>query len=187
MTAPADLLKKIAALAILGAILLLAYAGLFAPIASQLVDTGDKIEEQRVELGRLTSALNEQQSDGVTNEPSIRALNFTMLEGGSDQIRAAALQARVNTVAADEGIRLSSVTVLPPRADDELRLVGIEVQLQASLKQLQGLLFTLEAQQPPLFVGMLQIGRAADSNVRRGRELDARMTLFGATTKSGGG
>lgn len=187
MIAPGVLLNKLAALALLAGLLVLSYQGLFAPIAHKLSDTRQKIEERRDELGRLTLALNEHQRDAVTDEPNIRALNFTMLDGESDQIRAAALQARVNAVAADEGIRLSSVTVLPPRVDDALRLVGIEIQLQTGLKQLQGLLFTLEAQQPPLFVGMLQITRAADSKVRPHRELDARLTLFGATTKSGGG
>ncbi len=180
------LISKAFALAILAGIILLAYVVVVAPIADGWAASSRQIEEKRAELGHLTAALRAPEQRAAVGETEIHPLNFSLLEGESDQIRAASLQARVDAVAANEGIRLSSVTVLPPRMENGLRLVGIEVQVQTGMKQLQSLLYTLETQKPPLFVGMLQISRAPDSAVRGGA-LDTRMTLFGATAKGKGG
>ncbi len=178
------LLSKIAAIGLAMLALLLMYVVLVSPVTGRLAALDEQIEEQRRLLGRFMDQLETTKGDAAGEAATLKSLNFVVLAGHSEQIKAASLQARVTKAADDIGIRLASLAVIPARSEDGVRVVGVDVQLQADLRRLQDLLIALETKRPTVFVDALQISQAPDADVRPGRELDVRLTALGLVGKA---
>ena len=149
---------KVSALALLAGLLFIIYAVAIGPVVTRVFDTRERIAEQRILLGRLTS-VSEQTGIAATLEtPSKSATaDSAFLPGASDAIRIAELQSLLNQVAEAEGALLKSTRALQPRNRDSVRLLGIEVQFNASIEQIQRILFKLETGLPNLFIESLQV------------------------------
>ena len=178
------LLGKVLALAILALAVLGVVNWIVDPLATHLADARERIEEQRTLLGRLLATAS-RAGDGQPTENNDKSGDAarSYLPGESDAIRTAGLQTRLSEVAQSVGLRLASVLAVAPREQGEVRLLGIDVQLAASLEQVQKILFELETQQPYLFIDSLQISHAPDAGVRGGRDLDVRLVVLGAAAR----
>lgn len=106
--------------------------------------------------------------------PALRAADKTwrdqeggelLLEGSSDAIASAALQAVMKKLVEDAGARLSSSEVLQPAANGNFRRVGIRVAFSGDLKLVTAVLRGVETSRPILSVGdfSLRSGNAAVS------------------------
>lgn len=178
------LLSKLAAIALTLILALAIYVALVVPVAHRLASADERIDEQRRLLGRFVDLLETTNVSPEGDEAALKSLNFVLLSGHSEQIKAASLQARVTKTADDVGIRLASLAVVPARTEDGVRVVGVDVQFQTDLQRLQALLLSLETKRPFVLVDALQVSRAPDASERPGRELDVRITALGLVGKA---
>ena len=110
------------------------------------------------------------------------------IEGESESIRLAALQSKLSAIAGANGVKLRSARNLPSRDKNELRLVGVQLQLMAPLDKLQKILLEIEQHKPSLFVDSLQISpgspaRSVDDEVGM---LDARFDVYAVESRQKG-
>jgi hypothetical protein len=150
------------------------------PVVSHIRDQQHEITEQRQLLGRLDAFNATRQSaeaEASRSEAAIKSGVF--LEGGTDALRTASLQALITEMAGKHGLRLSSSRTLAVEEENGLRFIGVQIELDADLARLQRLVLALEAQRPVLFIRTLQI---APSAVRRpgSDELRVRLGIAGA-------
>jgi type II secretory pathway component PulM len=178
------LLSKAAAIALTALALHLMYIALVSPVTRRLASLDEQIDEQRRLLGRYSDLLKTAKIDTETETATLQSLNFVILSGHTEQIKAASLQARVMQAANDVGIRIASLAVVPARSADGVRVVGVDVQFQSDLRRLQELLLGLETKQPTVLVDALQISKAPDASVRPERDLDVRLTALGVIGKA---
>ena len=104
------------------------------------------------------------------------------ISGDSQTIRLANVQSAVVQSLAADSLKPRSIRNLPPRQRAGLTLVGVQVQIGASLDQLQSMLGRLDRHQPRLLIEDLQVTRTAQGTVQTegtGRLLDVRLDVFG--------
>jgi len=76
-----------------------------------------------------------------------------LLDGASDAIASASLQAAMKSLVEDAGASLSSSEVLPPLASGSFRRVGIRIAFSGNLKLVAAVLREVEISRPVLSVG----------------------------------
>lgn len=157
MPALSKLFHRLAALAILVLLVASAWFLILGPVATYLVDIRERIETERTLLGRLLAA-----QDELAGEPQLAPMaaispSVVHLQGGSEAIGLANLQANVTAVAAGHGIRPHTTRMLPAIERDELRLAGIHIEIAAPIEAVQRILHTLESARPILFVEHLTL------------------------------
>lgn len=178
-------LSRICALALLGFVI--GAIGLLGvmPVVSKIQELRSDIEAERSKLGRLSSMPDDAGKAQSIDRLTARARESRLfLDGESDPIRLANLQALIGTIAAGQGVKLRSSRNLPARERNELRFVGIQLQFAATVEQLQKILVALEAQRPYLFIDVLHITPVPGglgSNGDEPGQLDARLEVLGAT------
>lgn len=175
------IVSKALALAIFVSLAYCVFTFVIEPLASQQAELDESITAQRSLLGRLQVAGLGNGND--RERTSLRDTTLVLLEGGSDALRIAGLQSKLNEAAQGIGARLSSTQALPPRELRGVRLIGIQTQLSTTLEQLQKFLFELEAARPLLFVETLSLSRGPDREGQEVSELDVRLTVLGATER----
>jgi general secretion pathway protein M len=105
------------------------------------------------------------------------------MTAATDSVAAANLQKLVKATVERSGGALQSTHVKPTRPDDAFRRIGLRVQMTATVDQLRGILHTLEANQPYLFVESLdlrarQTSRSSRAGVTEDRTLELRLDLY---------
>ena len=174
-------ISKLAALAILAVVVVGIWNWVVRPLAARLDDAQDRIEAQRVLLGRLiakakddAAAINQQ-----TLAPTGTA-EGSFLPGENDSIRISGLQSVLNTAARTANIRLASTRTLDAAERAGVRLLGVQTQLSTDLEQLQKFLFSLEKQQPNLLVDALHVARSPQAAGQGLAALDVTLSVYGA-------
>ena len=184
------ILSKLLAIALLAGVTLFAYALIIEPVAARFRDVREHITEQRQLLGRLTAtATQDGEARVIERLAKQQTGGMIYLPGSSDAVRVAELQSLIGKITEAEGVAIRSTRAVPPRERDGLRLLGVEVQMSASVEQLQRILQALETGRPYLFVETLQVSPppllSAD-NQSAGTALEVRLGLLGlATAKKG--
>ena len=175
------ILSKIAALAILAALIAGGGNWIVRPLAARLFDAQDRISEQRILLGRLIqSTAGDKDIVAVESHNLSGATPRAFLPGETDAIRIAGLQSTLNEAAQLAHVRLASTRALEPNEKPGLRLLGVQAQLSSNLDQLQKILFYLEKQRPNLLVGALHIARSPQAPNQGLPRLDVSLVLHGA-------
>ena len=174
-------ISKLAALAILAVLVAGVWNWVVRPLAARLNGAQDRIEAQRVLLGRLiakakddAAAINQQ-----TLAPTGTA-ERSFLPGENDSIRISGLQSVLNTAARTANIRLASTRTLESAERAGVRLLGVQTQLSTDLEQLQKFLFNLEKQQSNLLVDALHIARSPQAAGQGLAALDVTLSVYGA-------
>ena len=174
-------ISKLAALAILAVLVAGVWNWVVRPLAARLNGAQDRIEAQRVLLGRLiakakddAAAINQQ-----TLAPTGTA-ERSFLPGENDSIRISGLQSVLNTAARTANIRLASTRTLESAERAGVRLLGVQTQLSTDLEQLQKFLFSLEKQQPNLLVDALHVARSPQAAGQGLAALDVTLSVYGA-------
>jgi hypothetical protein len=185
--ASSRILHRVAALALLlvaaGAVFFL----LVLPIIGHFSSVRSAIAEQRIVLGRLEAfAANKDAAETAAERAKASMRGGMLLGGGTDALRAANLQAIITESMEKNGVRLSSMRIVPPQEEDGLRLIGVQAEFETNLKQLQAIMAVLDARRPVLFVESVQIAPLA-SRGRGGDELKVRFGIFAAAAAKGDG
>ncbi len=172
--------SKMAALALLAAVVAGVTFGIVVPMFERFRDLDDKIASQRALLGRFMTAstANAEPQDGLSQT----AIEQTYLAGETDALRLASLQATLNDVAAAQKIRFASTRAMDAVDQSSVRLLGLQVQVSTDLATLQKMLFDVEKSRQNMIVDALHITRAPESaaNVP---PLDVSFVLLGAAPK----
>lgn len=183
MSALSKPVQKFAALALLVAVIGAFLNVIVLPGWEFVAVARERIEGQRVLLGRLeAAAATSGNATEMQRQADAQPLSRLLLKGDTEAIQLAGLQSIVGDAATKHGIRVVSARALPASERDGLRLVGLRFDVRAELKSLQALLHRIEAMEPQLFVEGLQIraGAASDRAADRGEALlDSSISIYG--------
>ena len=152
-------LSRVVALLLLAAVLAAAYVWIVGPIAGAYADTEAAIADAHELLeryDRLASARPslEAQLAAIEQKPDTAAY---YLDGATDALAAASLQARVTALVEGSGATLLSIQTLTTTEDRGLRRVAIRLQMTAEIGPLVRVLHGLETGVPLLFVDNLEV------------------------------
>lgn len=147
------------ALALLAAVGALAWASVGSPLLAAYDERAERLDAREMLAARmaaLAATLPALQRDAGTAPGG----STDLLEGGTDAVAAAALQERVQDMAARSGARLSSLEVLPAQAKGAYREIGVRVALNAPWPVLVRLLQAVADGRPRMLVDDLQVHAA---------------------------
>ncbi|TDH56149.1 hypothetical protein E2C06_36450 [Dankookia rubra] len=165
-------------LAVLGG----AWAGVAAPLLDWYALRAEQLQARRAvarrmaELAETLPALRDQaRRVAAPGRPAEGAV----LDGSSDALAAAALQGRLQEMAARAGAPLSSAEALPGEAAGAWRRIGVRVAVNAPWPSVVRLLQAIGTATPRMLVDDLQL-RAPPLLLRTGpRPVDASFTVLG--------
>lgn len=154
------------------------------PMTTRLATAREAIGQERKLLAAL---LDEARLQAAARSAKGKGDVSVLLAGDTDAERIAGLQARLEAVAVDAGVRLTSSQPTPERVAAPLRILGIRAQLGGSIEALQLFLHRIEAERPDLLVDSLEIVPSAPSSDGRPDDLEMRLTVAGGTPLQAGG
>ena len=169
---------RLAAVALLVALLGAAYLYAVAPLLATYRDTDQEIARTNDLLERYERiAARRGAYQAQVDELSSRQTGIGVyLSGTTDALAAAELQDRVKDMVEARGGKLRSIQILPVKAAGAFTRVSVRVQLSASLGAFHQILYGLEAAKPFVFVDNLDVrNRRA---VRRSALKDLDPTLM---------
>jgi len=142
------------ALAVTALGLLLVYLLILSPVLDFYGERQDELDRHIAMAGRYEALARQL--------PALRAADKKwrdqeggelLLEGSSDALASAALQAAIKSLVEDAGAKLASSEVLQPTTDGSFRRVGIRVVFSGDLKLVTAVLRGVETSLPILSVG----------------------------------
>lgn len=166
--------------------------GAFAvgPVWSHIADLQDRIEQARMMAGRLAAAANDDGARKMAEQQTMAAKKAgVFIEGESESIRLSALQSQLSGMVAAQGVKLRSARNLPGREKNDLRLIGVQLQMVVTIDRLQKLMLEIEQHKPTFIIESLQV---TPLNVPRlpddeqVGQLDARLDVFAIEAKQKG-
>jgi general secretion pathway protein M len=167
-------------------LVLVVLAGLYLVVAAPLLELYAEraavLEKGQTLLPRLRAAADELPGLRAQVE-QLRAAAGTRkltLEGASDAIAAAALQSRIEELAASVGATIGSTESLPAESRSDYRKIGLRYVLSGPYATLVRLLAKLEAATPPLVIDNLHIhGVLRRPGTPAATGLDAGLDVYG--------
>lgn len=167
--------SKAAAVGLLLGVIWFIGAILVEPLTTRLSDAQDQIAQERQLLGRLLT-----EARGLSARPAADASGEpALLPGDTEAEMIAALQSRVETVAASAGVLLSSVQPTAERSQGRLRLIGLRAIASGSIEDVQRFFHAIEHGRPALIIESLDMAPTARGPEVNG-ELDLRISIMGA-------
>jgi len=153
------------------------------PLYAKISDLDDKIQQERMTLGRLSAIGRDEKTARELDSLTAAARTKGMfLEGESESIRMANLQSLLAEILASNGVKPRSIRNLPARDRNELRMLGVQLQLVTSIETLRKILVAIEEQRRVLIVEQMQVapltGTWIGNEEQRGT-LDIRFDIFG--------
>jgi general secretion pathway protein M len=185
MTLPSGVRGQLVAVAILIIMVLLAYRLAVVPLV-------DRYQSRQAEITDMRTAIDRYQRL-IAQAPALEAFDAQyrrqqplaplLLPGGNPALAGAALQQRLQDIAAGVDVRILSQRIRPPATDGEFERIGVEARLQSDVTGLRDLLLAIEQNTPFLFVDSLSI-RSRAQRSRRGvtaRQdiIDTRLVIAG--------
>ena len=151
------LASRAIALAVLGLVVWLLFAGILVPVARFVVDAGP-IDVELRELSLLKALVSDREELSRT-EAALRgsiASSGVFWPGESDNKIAALLQSKLQSLLAGQG-QLVSVSNNAPRKEQGLRRVSIRVEASLPVREVQSVAAKLEESSPTIFVDRFSI------------------------------
>lgn len=167
-------------------LLLVVLGGLYLVVVSPLrelyLERAAVIENQRMLLPRLRATADEVPALRARVEQLRTAAGTRKitLDGASDALAAAALQSRIEELAASVGATIGSTESLPAEARSGYRRIGLRYVLSGPYETLVKFLAKLEAATPPLVIDNLHIhGVLRRPGTPAAAGLDAGLDVYG--------
>lgn len=167
-------------------LLLVVLGGLYLIVVSPLrelyLERAAVIENQRMLLPRLRATADEVPALRARVEQLRTAAGTRKitLDGASDALAAAALQSRIEELAASVGATIGSTESLPAEARSGYRRIGLRYVLSGPYETLVKFLAKLEAATPPLVIDNLHIhGVLRRPGTPAAAGLDAGLDVYG--------
>lgn len=179
------IVRKAVALSLLLAVVAVGYFLVVAPIEARISSAVDRIAIGKSLLARFDTAALKSRAEAAA--PSLAGVegDLLFLEGESDAVMSARLQAVLRAATAQtDGLRISTTRSLPPRETGDLRLVVLEVRFATTLAGVQRTLLALDRARPLVLVDTVQIvsaaQRASGDEASLADSFDVRMEIAGA-------
>ncbi len=185
------LVSRLLALALLVAVIAVAWIVLVEPIRAAFDTQAARIERASELLARYERALD----DEADLRAEIEGLRKSdggpdpFLKGASTQIIAANLQNQIQTLVAGEPGDIRSIQVLPETEEAGFEKIGLRVTLTAGIPAMQKIFYDIESSVPTLFIDNLDVR----TNVRRRRRnqeatnrVQIRFDVFGYRKRTDG-
>lgn len=177
------IISKAAAVAILLGGVWLGGSVLVWPLVTRLTDARDQIEQERVLLGRLLEEARTLTSQTAAQDQDPDQSLF--LPSGSEAEKMAALQTRIEQVAATAQVQLKSLQPSGEQTQGPLQVVGIRAVASGSIDNLQAFLHALESGRPGLIIAALDVAPPVQEREANGA-LDMRLSVSGAALSAQG-
>lgn len=178
MTRLPVVLRRALALGLVGVPLALIVLLAVTPASSRLSDLEARIEQERRLAGRLVALADE--PAGTPRATSTASTRGLFIEGASEAIRSAALQSQLGTIAGRNGLKPRSSRNLPVREKGDVRLLGVQIQVFATVEKLQALILDIERHKPVLMITAMQVSPSAATRLpgaEPGAVVDARLDV----------
>jgi general secretion pathway protein M len=151
--------RRLLAVALLLATVLLAWSGLVAPLLDSYAEATSSVErlQQAVERSRMTgrdlAALQAELAELRARQSSADGF----LSGANESIAAAQLQVRLKAAVDRAGGDLRSTQILASRDEGRFRRITVRGQMLLRTSALQRIIYELEAASPYLFLDNVEI------------------------------
>ena len=168
------------AIAILVVIVLLSAAAV-SSVASVLLGINADIQDRRAEIGRLHAIVK--RAEAIVPGASQVGDPAPYLAGDNSSLVQASLQQSVTEIAGRSGATIASMSGLPLRFIDGLPLVGVRIQVDATLPSMENLVSALESAAPGLVIEDAQFRRTnanAQDKLTAPIQLSAQLSIAGA-------
>jgi len=126
---------------------------LFAwPIQALFADRDDQISQQRAVLVRLNAIAAQRATVAGLAAQSASDGSAEFLQGGNDGVAAANLQTMVKGMAEPTGARLRSVRTIPTRLQEDMKFIGVHLEITGTIQAVYQTVRTIETAKPFLFI-----------------------------------
>ena len=178
-------MQRLAALAILGAVVAAVAIGVVAPLASAYVDAQQTVAQERAaithaELSGLDAAALKTELARLRSQDGPPP---GTLQGVNESLAAAELQRRLKGAVEAAHGELRSMQPLPPHADGAFRRVTVRGQATLKIAGLRQAFYDLESSSPLLFIDNVEVTARPDQSGHPGAAedpgLDVRFDLYG--------
>ncbi len=188
MLEPGSFAAKIAALGILGIVLLAGNQLIIQPLLQTYQNNREKIRHSTDLLQRYRSLVEEQPrlAERLSALETADANSAAYLEGTSDALAAADLQDLASEAIEITGGEVRSTQSLPAVDIEDgpsLRKIAVKLRFSTDIDGLAEALYELEAGEPVLFLDLLQVSaegsRQTKLEANSVQKLDVRLDVFG--------
>lgn len=173
------LVRRLAALAILIALVWVSAAWVMWPAIQAIADDGARIAQSRLilaEFDRLEAELpsfEQRLSEVQAASPA----NTSFLEAQTPALAAATLQDEFRPIAAAASVVIRSSQTLAPVVEDGFRRIGLTLELGATPDALKQLLYRIETATPALFIRKLAIRLPEDGTAPLATDGQPQLTM----------
>ena len=170
--------SRAAALSVLIVAVLVLLITVIGPFAAFTQHQQSKAETIRQQILLVEDAVSRTDAlDALVSLESARDWDDRLLEGGSETAAAAAIQSRVQRLAAEAGGRVESFSNLPltPVADGQLRVISVRFRLSFNHRQLKDFLIAVGQEDRLLTVEALEMTIPRGAEIRTNN--DPRLTV----------
>jgi general secretion pathway protein M len=122
------------------------------PIQAFFADRDAQISQQRGILVRLTAITAQRATVADLAAQSASDGSAEFLQGGNDGVAAANLQTLVKGMVEPTGARLRSVRTLPTKPQDDMKFIGIQLEITGTIQAVYQAVRTIETAKPFLFI-----------------------------------
>jgi general secretion pathway protein M len=178
-------MQRLAALAILAALVMAVVVGVIEPVVSAYVDAGQTIARDRAAVAHAEQS----GLDTTTLQAELASLKAQAgpppgsLQSANESLAAAELQRRLKTVIEAVHGEVRSMQTLPPRLDSGFRRITVRGQASLKIAGLQQAVYDLETTSPLLFLDNVEVTAHPDQSGHPGAaedpRLDVRFDLYG--------
>lgn len=156
-------LSRILALAVLLALLLLAWFAVASPLIGMVSDQWseiDTLQKREANLRATIARIPELEQRGRTAAAALDAAGSVWI-GSSDAAIAATLQDQLRQVVTTNGGGVKSTSYIGAAAEADLQTLRIRLSAEGTLSTLQHALAAIETARPPMFVDSMMINAPA--------------------------
>jgi hypothetical protein len=160
------------------------------PIQAFFADRDAEISQQRAVLARLNAIAAQRATVAGLAAQSASDGSAEFLQGGNDGVAAANLQTLVKGMVEPTGARLRSVRTLPTKPREDMKFIGVQLEITGTIQAVYQTVRTIESAKPFLFIeGALlrPTQRVAMTPPGMGAEptIDAQLDIVGAMQVEG--
>jgi general secretion pathway protein M len=169
---------KILAVSIAALLLAILYVAIVVPLAGLFDANAQALEDRRAVLVRYEQAARDlprlrDEGEARGQQPG----GGLLLAGSSDAVAAADLQSALKELVEADGATLESAQTLPAETIGAFRRVGVRLAFSGSLDLLTSVLLGIEASNPVLSVGGLELRSSEDDD--SSQNLTIAMDVYG--------
>jgi hypothetical protein len=160
------------------------------PIQAFFADRDAQISQQRAILVRLNAIAAQRATVADLAAHSASDGSAEFLQGGNDGVAAANLQTLVKGMVESTGARLRSVRTLPTKPQDDMKFIGVQLEITGTIQAVYQTVRSIETAEPYFFIEDAQLRptqRVAVTPTGMSAEptIDAQLDIVGAMQVEG--